>query len=449
MSATETSRLLEHMQEFIGKYVVLPSAAAADAIALWVLHTWALDGAHATPYLLVLSPEKRSGKTRLLEVLELLTAKPWTVTSASEAAMFRKIAADRPTLLLDEVDAIFGANSERTEPLRAILNSGNRPGAVVARCVGEGGKQRVEDFSVFCPKILAGIETGRLPDTIRDRGIEIAMKRRVGAEKVQRLRVRDAERDAIDLVESALGWAERHVETLHEAYPDLPDDLDDRAADAWEPLFAIADLAGPEWAHRARSAARRLSGGRDEDEATNGAKLLAAIKTTLNGSDRMASADLLEAINADDDLPFGAWRDGKGLDNRTLARLLRPYGIKPSSVRMDDGSTPRGYLKAWFAEAWERYLPSDDTEACCGVADVADDSGEGVDPDAEADAAIQARLELEADAYVADALPAKSCSCGSAADVYADEDGDLRCRKCGRAPAAIVIDGTSSARGIS
>ena len=77
--------------------------------------------------------------------------------------MFRKIANDRPTLLLDEVDAIFGSNTERTEPLRAIINSGNRPGAAVARCVGEGSRQIVKDFCVYCPKVLSGIDTGRSP----------------------------------------------------------------------------------------------------------------------------------------------------------------------------------------------------------------------------------------------------------------------------------------------
>src|SRR5436190_2648070 len=132
----ETARLLEALEQFTRRFVVLPLDLASVAVVLWIAHTWAIGGAHQTPYLLVLSPEKRSGKTRLLEVLELLVARPWRVTAASEAAMFRRIASEPPpTLLLDEIDAIFASNSERTEPIRAILNSGNRPGAAVARCV--------------------------------------------------------------------------------------------------------------------------------------------------------------------------------------------------------------------------------------------------------------------------------------------------------------------------
>lgn len=125
---------LSAVREAIQRFVVLGEHEAV-AVSLFVFHTWAFAAAPATPYLLVVSPEKRSGKSRLLEVLELLVARPWRVAGASEPAMFRKIAQQQPTLLLDEIDAIFGSNGERTEPLRAMLNAGNRPGTCVARCV--------------------------------------------------------------------------------------------------------------------------------------------------------------------------------------------------------------------------------------------------------------------------------------------------------------------------
>jgi hypothetical protein len=104
-----TGGLLDAVARELDRYVRLPSRKAALAIALWVLHTWALDAAHATPYLVIQSPTPRAGKTRLEETLELLVRWPWRISATSESAMFRKIAADRPTLILDEVDAIFGA----------------------------------------------------------------------------------------------------------------------------------------------------------------------------------------------------------------------------------------------------------------------------------------------------------------------------------------------------
>jgi hypothetical protein len=336
-------------------FVALPSPAASSALALWVVHTWAFAGAHATPYLVVVSPERRTGKTRLLEVLELIVRRPWRAASASEAALFRRIALDAPALMLDEIDAIFGSASERTEPLRAVLNAGNRPGASVARCVGQAEK-RVEDFSVYCPKVLAGIDSGRLPDTITDRAVVIHMKRRHAGESVERLRSHKAEADAAPLRDDLAAWAAHHSPRLAEAEPELPDPLNDRAADSWEPLFAIADEAGGEWPDLTRAAAVELTNA-DDDEATRGAQVLRAMRNAMNGHDVIATAELLEAINADDELPFGGWRDGRGLDARGLARLVRPYGVRPRSIRVED-ATPKGYRRDDLREVWERYLPT-------------------------------------------------------------------------------------------
>ncbi len=217
--ATELDALLRAVVDVVRRYVVLPGDEERDALALFVAHTYAIDGAHATPYLLIKSPEKRSGKTRLQEVLELLVCRPWRVTAASEAAMYRKIAGDRPTLLLDEIDAIFGTFSERTEPIRALLNAGNRPGATVARCVGQRGDE-VRDFNVYCAKALAGIDNGqRIPDTIRDRSITIAMRRKTVAERVRPFRFRSAKAETDTLRDQLEGWGERAVEALVGATP--------------------------------------------------------------------------------------------------------------------------------------------------------------------------------------------------------------------------------------
>jgi hypothetical protein len=428
-STPDTGELLAAVKRFIARYVVLPGEDEATALALWVLHTWALSAAHATPYLIVQSAEKRSGKSRLLETLELVVNSPWAVISASESALFRKIDQDKPTLLLDEVDAIFGSSTERTEPLRAIVNAGNRPGSAVARCVGEGARQRVEDFEVYCPKVLAGIDTGRLPDTIRDRGIEIRMKRKTDAEPVERFRRRLADPQAAPLREQSQAWAQDHAATLHDAEPDLPAALNDRAAEAWESLFAIADLAAGGWPERARAAALALTAD-EADEGTHGTRLLAALRAVIGEREAVGTADALEALNHDDELPFGAWRDGRGLDARTLAKLLRPYGVKPQTVRIGD-ETPKGYRRDALSEAWRRYLPSGPAEPV--VADVAD-----VPPTAEEKTDLVAAREPDLDAR-ADALReryvhAAQATCGCERPlVVRDGDDDERCARCGKA----------------
>ena len=351
-----TADLLAMIESFVARFVVLPNELAAVAVALSVLHTWAIEGAHATPYLVVVSPERRTGKSRLLEVLTLLVRSPWHTVGTSEAALFRKINQDTPTVLLDEIDGVFGSSSERTEPLRAILNGGNRRGATVTRCVGQGTAIRAEEFDVFCPKVLAGIDTGKLPDTIKDRAIVLHMKRRRSEEEpVERFRERDAAADAKPITQAAQSWAAEHTPQLRDARPSLPDALNDRAADAWEPLLAIADFAGGDWPARARIAALALGADDGVDEASRGAQVLAATRQAMTGRDSIATSELLDAINLDDELPFGAWREGKGLDARTLAKLLKPYGVKPRTVRIGE-DTPKGYRAEDLRDAWARYL---------------------------------------------------------------------------------------------
>jgi hypothetical protein len=95
--------ILDAVLALVRLYVVMTDEQAAAA-ALWVAHTHAIPAAEATPYLSVQSAEKRSGKSRLLDVLELVVARPWRVIQPSQAVLFRNIEKDRPTLLLDEVD---------------------------------------------------------------------------------------------------------------------------------------------------------------------------------------------------------------------------------------------------------------------------------------------------------------------------------------------------------
>jgi Protein of unknown function (DUF3631) len=236
---TPASVLLDDLRAFVRRFVVL-TEAQADAITLWIAHTHVFDVFGITPYLAVTSAEKRSGKTRLLEVLELLIREALPTANISDAALFRVIDKRQPTLLVDEVDALFSNKSPREE-LRGILNAGYRRGAVVHR-MGGSNNTSLHTFSVYCPKAFAGIGNC-LPDTIADRSIPISLKRRTRAESVERFRLRDVEGEGHALRDRLTDWLEPQRDHLHASRPTLPDELDDRAQDVWEPLLAIADLA--------------------------------------------------------------------------------------------------------------------------------------------------------------------------------------------------------------
>src|SRR5215204_2550337 len=174
--ADGANRILEDLRVFIRRFVVLTDAQA-DAVTLWVAHTHPIEAFSCTPYLAITSGEKRSGKTRLLEVLELVVREPLQTANISDAALFRVVGHPEksPTLLLDEVDAIF--KSREREELRGLLNAGYRRGAVVHR-MGGANNRTLETFPVFGPKAFAGIGNC-LPDTISDRAIPIRLQRRV------------------------------------------------------------------------------------------------------------------------------------------------------------------------------------------------------------------------------------------------------------------------------
>lgn len=336
---------------FIRRYVVLTDDQAVS-LTLWSAHTHAIAAADCTPYLQITSATKRAGKTRLLEALEPLVARPWLTGRTSAAALIRKIDGQQPTLLLDESDAAFKGEQEYAEALRGILNSGYRRSGRATLCVGQGGSITVRDFRTFGPKALAGI--GALPDTVADRAIAIALRRRTSAEPCARWRERDGHAEATPLHEQLVSWAGREfiIAALRTARPSLPDGLGDRQADVWEPLLAIADLAGGEWPDRARRAAVSLAGSiEDQDIVVELLRDVADVLTSFTDS-VIATKDLLEKLTAADDRPWATWRHDKPITARGLARLLGPLGIHPVHLER-----VRGYRRDAFDDAIARYLP--------------------------------------------------------------------------------------------
>jgi hypothetical protein len=333
------------------------SAAQSEAVALWAVHTHAIEAAETTPYLHICSPEPQCGKTRLgLEVLPLLVAKPLPTTNMSEAALFRSIQLKRPTLLLDEIDAIFGPKAKNHEDLRGMLNAGYRRGVPVHRCVGDGAKIRVEEFEVFCPKALVGI--GELPETLATRSLRIRLERRAVGEHVERFRYRAAADLAEPLRLDLAQWAESDVgQELAKSRPDLPDELNDRTQDALEPLIAIADAAGGDWPQRARQAFVELCTGGRERDASLGVRLLADSQRAFRDRGEVATSELIDTLAADEEAPWAALNDGKPITPRRLGNLLRRYGIESRTVWLPDvGKTLKGYKREQFESAWSRYL---------------------------------------------------------------------------------------------
>jgi hypothetical protein len=362
--AGDVARTLAAVCEFIRRFVVM-SDEQAVALTLWAFHTHAIEASDYTPYVFVTSAERESGKSLLKEVLELLTANPVPTSNVSPAALFRIASPkDEPpaTFLVDEVDEIFAPKSERSE-LRGLLNAGFRRGDAAIRMVGEGAKQVPQRFSVYCPKLLAGKSSAVLGDTLESRCIRIELKRKTRSEVIDRFRRRHVEEAVEYLAEALHSLGSYHSAALSYARPYLPDELSDRQQDIWEPLLAIAELAGEGWANRARAAALALSA-RDESDEPLGVRLLADCQNIFNGHDRLSTARLIELLCLIEEAPWAEkwWEprkgESKGAAAYNLAWHLRRYGIRPETVRLDNGERLKGYKRDRFKDAWSRYLPS-------------------------------------------------------------------------------------------
>jgi putative DNA primase/helicase len=341
------AQLLDEITATIRRFIVC-SPEAANGAALWASMTWFMDVVQIAPIAAITAPEKRCGKSQLLFVLRRLSRRPLAASSISPAALYRSIEAWEPTLLIDEADACMRDNEE----LRGIINSGHtRDSAYVIRTVGDDHTPK--KFSTWGAKAIAGI--GAMADTIADRSIALELRRKMPGESVERLR--HAETGCFEGLASKLArFADDSKDAVRRARPELPVQLNDRAQDNWEPLLAIADVAGGRWPRVARDAALILSGETDMT-LTGGAELLSDIKAVFErlGKDKIGSATLINALCADEEAPWVTFNRGRPISPRQLARRLDAYGIKSKNVRIEFAVT-KGFELAQFEDAFLRYL---------------------------------------------------------------------------------------------
>jgi hypothetical protein len=353
-------QVLDDVHEFLGRFVAYPSGDAHVAHTLWIAHTHLMTAWESTPRIAFLSPEPGSGKTRALEVSELLVPNPVEAVNVTPAYLFRKVGDPNgaPTILFDEIDTVFGPKAKDNEEIRGLLNAGHRRGAVAGRCVVRGKLVETEEIPAYCAVALAGL--GGLPDTLLSRSVIVRMRRRAPGERVEAYRRRVHKADGHELRGRLAAWASSIVGNVVTAWPSIPDGIADRDADMWEPLLAVADTAGGNWPERARVAAVALVALSKESTPSLGVRLLADLRDVLGDHDAMSTEVILTALTGLDEAP---WADLKGgpLNARRLAQRLRQYGIKSKDIRIGDWHG-KGYTREDLADSWSRYLgPLDET----------------------------------------------------------------------------------------
>ena len=378
MDATvDGAQVLDEVCNMLRWFVKFPSDEAADAATLFAAATHAAAQMQFAPRLRVKSPQKRCGKSRLLELLAELVRNPLKTVNISAAALVRSIDPDDPpTIVFDEADAVFGKGlkgDEKAEALRGILNAGFDRNQPYTRW--DVTTRALENCPTFAMAVIAGI--GALPDTIEDRAVPLELTRKTKDETCLRTGLHGActlvhkfrRRRDVPLIrplrDRLAAWVLPRAAAIADAEPGMPGGLSDRAEDVWEALIAVADLAGGTWPQRARTAAVKLMAGAEAGGADRplGIRLLADLRQVFaesGGVDHIGTTDLLVRLCGIEDSPWRTLIHGKPLDANRLADLLRPFGVGSVQIWTPPNTVTRGYYEASFQDAWNRFLPIQD-----------------------------------------------------------------------------------------
>jgi hypothetical protein len=354
--------LLRALKEVVQRYVFM-SKDLAIAVALWIIFSWLHEFLTHSPLLYVTSAERDSGKSTLLGVLNFLARRALQSVDISGPALFRSIAKWQPTLIVDEADDALADNPD----LRSVINSGWTRGQGVVRCHPD--THQPELFSTFAPKIVA-MKGRKLPDTTLSRSIIITMKpRRAGDPKEHAADFDHLDNETFSRLRSQLmRFAGDNAEAIAKATPEIPPGFHNRRRANWTTLLAIGEACGGEWKTAAWAAALAIEAVADTFDPSIGVELLRAIKAAFaaRATDRIKSVDLVDELVADATAPWATYNKGKQISERQVAGLLKPYGIKPRTIRLDDGTdkgtTAKGYLLEWFSDAFARYCASSTEE---------------------------------------------------------------------------------------
>lgn len=364
--------IVTDIQKYIEQYVSFDYSGSAFVAALWALHTLMYRQFEATPYLVVTSATKRSGKTRFgMEVMSFLSNNSQKLTGATAATIFRMIRDMYPTLHIDEAERL---GSEAATEMREALNAGYRLGTYIPR-TDKNSPSGVTQWPLYCPKVFVMI--GDAFDTLMDRSIVFRMVR---GEPKLRFLYSAAEAEGNALREAARTIIEESsVDIVGEYHKLIGANFlsfltSDRDQDIWYPLFAICAVLAPERMEELKRAAvdmatdktaprRRavdlLKDGAEDDalDIEFSETLLRDMLTVCNGQDVLYTQDALPRLK---ELATSPWRRfrGKGLDAIDVGNLLSRFGIAPKAIRTggkkEGAKVLRGYRKVDLERAVEQ-----------------------------------------------------------------------------------------------
>ena len=349
--------LLTKIQDGIARFVVL-SNAQRIVVAVWAIATHMVDFVDIVPYLRICGPTKELGKTVLLDVLARIVRKALVCGGLSTSAMFRSMADEYPTLLLDELDKLLDPKHPDLEMIQVFTTGFRRGGASNVRRTSKDSKGQffVEEFPVFGFKAFTSIRS--LPDEIASRSIPVLMRKKLQSEHVERAREKRLDTLA-ELGAQAAAWVSQNSEALEGLCERGFDDarLGARQADIAEVLYAVAQQIGvlQEFGD-ALNAVFSTVPSQDDDLGTLALRDAVVVLHACGG--QLPQKEVAARMRALEDTPWPHLNKGTGLTDRALMGMLEKFGLPPRDKRVfrHEGRPVRGVKLEWLEDSWARWV---------------------------------------------------------------------------------------------
>ena len=344
--------IVERIETYIQDYVTLADPQYSLPLALWVIGTYCFTDFDAFPYLCITSPTKRSGKTRLSEMISFCCSNPRNFAALTAATLFSSIDDEHPTVIFDESESL---NSEAASTMRSVLNVGYRRGQTVPRAMAGG----IKEFSTYCPKIF--ILIGDVYDTLRDRSIVITMQRAETRKRFTFEAAREEGKAIRELIDDAVKQNSGNIQKMFTDHKGLPF-LMDRDEEIWTSLFCIAEVFAKSRLTELMAAASDMAAEKTgeskkfinmkaaEDRATDdeyAKKALTDLYTLFVMNGKTIRTD--DAITELKKIPTAPWRKfrGDGITAHDLANLLNRFGVRPVRIAVGSGRGNQKFYRGY------------------------------------------------------------------------------------------------------
>lgn len=348
------AQAVKDMETYLSSYMSFGDTQYPFVLSLWAMATYLWPSFDAFPYMVITSATKRSGKTRLSELLSFAASNARNFAGMTAATLFRSIKDENPTIFIDEAETL---SSESADTMRSVLNVGYRKGQTIPRM----GKAGVEQWPAYCPKVF--ILIGDVFDTLRDRSIIITMRR---GDAPKRFLYEIAKAEGEEIGQRFQSIASETQGSIFDAYMTASNGLpflQDRDEEIWMPLFAIAQIVCPNRLEELTRAAVDLAtmktadarrhteiemrdADREARDTEYGERLLHDMSACYHKNAKfMFTATLITKLY---EMPTGPWRKfrGEGLSAIDMSNLLSRFGVQPKlgrEAKGRSGKVARGY----------------------------------------------------------------------------------------------------------